>query len=165
MNILNMEIIIGVLFVLFLLVIALAVGVLRAPVMRLSNEEKEKIKQNGLIHFTKTEHIESIRQYGLYGSTSSMGIELVLKEMVWMYLYESLDHARIKQRELKNTGNAKKDSSMYSACLRITGFSDNDIDQMSIRKFPKRWGVIGDNAIVYRGKILKPKQIEVIFRE
>lgn len=59
MTTLDLVIIFGVLLG---VVVVLVVGVLRAPVIRLSSKEKEKIKQNGLIHFTKTEYIDSIQK-------------------------------------------------------------------------------------------------------
>ena len=162
MTTLDLVIIFGVLLG---VVVVLVVGVLRAPVMRLSSKEKEKIKQNGLIHFTKTEYIDSIQKNGLRGTISKMGFEPLLGNFVWLYLYEGQGSISLKHQELKNTGNAKKDPTMYSACLHITGFSDADIKRMHIRKFPKRWGVIGDNAIVFKGKLLIPEHIRVVFKE
>ena len=145
------------------LLFVLIVALLRCPIRRLGEKEKQNIKENGVLHFTKTEYLESIYATGLRGAKSNMGLDGLLGNLVWLHLNEGEAATQRKLENLKKTGKAKKAPSEYTACICLTGISDEDIAKMRIRKSVIHSGVIGDGAIAYRGDMLNAAQIDTIF--
>ena len=127
------------------------------PFFGLSTKDKEHIKENGLIHFTTADRLQSIFSNGLIGEVSNDNIfEERMGKMVWMYEYKTPDdvvkkHERLMEYEGSNL------SSNYTVCLKLTGFSDDTLRQMRTRH-----GIFSDHAIVYKGSRLVAGQIEIV---
>ncbi len=115
---------IGVVLALCMVVV---VSLMRFP-RKLNSEERNSIKEYGLYHHTRTEYVESIRKNGLAGHYSNMGLDRILGKVSWMYLAKTNDNIREGIETLSSTGPAQKDPSRYSACVLLTGFSDEQLD-------------------------------------
>lgn len=123
------------------------------PIFKISNKEKRKIIENGLIHFTDLESVQSIMNNGLVGSCSHMGYpETLLKELIWFFVHDNMDKVEEKHtiaKKFKREGLRD-----YNVCIKITGIDDHDINKLRCR--------LQDDAIAYHGKLLNPQNIEIL---
>ena len=75
------------------------------PFFGLSTKDKEHIKENGLIHFTTADRLQSIFSNGLIGEVSNDNIfEERMGKMVWMYEYKTPDDV-VKKHVILEGGN------------------------------------------------------------
>lgn len=145
------------LVLLFLILLLCGLSIfLHAPLFKLKEVEKDHIKENGLIHFTSHKKVLFIQKEGLKGKVSHMGgIEKYLGKLIWTYPYS--DKVESAHDILINKKRGKEDCSRYNTCLRLQGFSENELNNMY-----KRIGFFGDKAIVYKGENLFPKRISIL---
>lgn len=148
----------------FLTLVVLYATIMRAPIFKLNIEEKDEIKQKGLIHFTNCYAADSILREGLRGSISKMGIERYLGDLVWTYEYATKMQIEKRRYRLLKTKKGRDNPQNFEVCLRLRGFSDSEIEKFRIRKGLIKFGPYGDRAIAYRGKLLSPKEIEIIHK-
>lgn len=140
-----------------ILVILLLPIISHIPFYSLSTEDKEHIKNYGLIHFTTADRLQSIISNGLIGEVSYENIfEEFLGKLVWTYEYKTPDDIAKKHVHLLEYGGNNY-SNNYSICLRLTGFSDETLKQLRTRH-----GIFSDHAIVYKGNKLVASHIEIV---
>ncbi len=130
-----------------------------SPLFKLKSSKLEEIAHKGLIHYTTKENAERIINDGfLQGQKSDLiGPERLLGNLVWTYQYEDESSVIERAQYLSTRNKAKKNRENFKVCLKLSGFSQNDL-----KKFRTRKGFIRDNAVVYYGSKLKPQKIEVI---
>ena len=144
--------------ILFAVIVYSICVIYHGPWFKVNEKEKEQIRERGLIHFTNPKHAQAIINGGLEGQLADMkGPELLLGELVWTYSYEGEESVERAYHILQKKKRAQKDPQRYKCCLKLTGFSETDMQH-----FYKRIGFSGDKAIVYRGKILEPEKIIVL---
>lgn len=102
-----------------------------APLFKISNNIKEKIMENGLIHFTSEENYIKIRDSGLVGKKADMGFpETLLDDLVWTYQYVSIDDMEIKHNIVISKARGKLNSDRYGICIKISGFCERDLNKL-----------------------------------
>lgn len=132
--------------------------IIHAPLFKVKGLQLNEIKENGLIHFANPKNVDLIMNEGLEGNISHMGgIEKKLGKLVWTYQFRDAIDVDKKHEIVANKKRGREDKDRYKVCLKLSGFSDDDLGKMY-----KRIGFNGDKAIVYRGERLKPKKIEII---
>lgn len=141
-----------IIFVMFVLYVLYS----HAPLYKIDINKKKKIALNGMIHFTNLEVAHKIVKEGLIGKKSTMAFEPLLGELVWNYPYtaENIDKKHeLLLKNIRGLSNPKR----YSVCIKISGISKEDLDKLYTRH-----GAKNDDAIVYKGKLLVTKNIEII---
>ena len=101
------------------------------PKYRLNRECIERIKQYGLIHFTKKENVPSILKEGLKPNLKKP-MSFLEKDLVWMYIADPLSYEDCL-REIHSKG----DRSEYDTVILIQDISDENIEKMRWRKKPE----------------------------
>ncbi len=130
------------------------------PNSKISSEQFEQIKQTGLIHFTHPNNVESIIKNGLYGKESNMSyLEKKLGKLCWTYIYSDFEDIDKKHKILIKKKKGRNNPKEYGVCVRIIGFDDATLNKFYARN---KMCIINDNAIVFRGDILKAKNIKII---
>lgn len=130
------------------------------PNSKISSEQFEQIKQNGLIHFTHPNNVESIIKNGLYGKESNMSYpERKLGKLCWTYIYSDFEDIDKKHKILIKKKKGRNNPEEYGVCVRLTGFDDATLNKFFTRN---KMCIINDNAIVFRGDILKAQNIKII---
>lgn len=130
------------------------------PARKAPPDAIEEIKRNGLIHFTsKKNAVGILHDKYLKGKLSHMGgIELKFGELVWTYPSGNDNLIENKHNILLNKKKGK-DNANYKVCLKLTGFSEEDLNRFYMR--PK-FGIFQDQAIIFRGDKLVPSNIEIV---
>ena len=125
------------------------------PLFRLSSQQREKIINYGLFHYTNINCAKSIKEEGLKGSPSHMGFpETLLGELVWMYSLSNSNEIDTKHNILVKKKRAMDNPEMYNCCLHLNSINEEYLNHIYVR--------LSDKAIVYRGKWFKPDSIEII---
>lgn len=115
------------------------------PRNKITEEIKEQILSNGLIHFTYYNNAIQIQKNGILP-----GKKVMYKcegDMVWTYLYDE-EQIENKFKIVKGKGERKN----YNACVIVRGIEDNQIERMRYRK--------SDMAIVHIG-VLKTENMTI----
>lgn len=116
------------------------------PKRKLTENIKELILQNGLIHFTLWENAEKIQNDGLKpGQEKAM--YFLEKDMVWLYINNENDF-QSKCNIVHKKGKRKE----YDAVVYFTDICEKELQKMRYRR--------SDMAIVYIGQF-KPKTITI----
>lgn len=127
------------------------------PNMKLNEREKERIKENGLIHFTLDSNVKSILSNGLRGNKSEF--EKNMGNLIWFYIAEKniIHKWEIVKRKAKNRKN-----SSFNTGIIIHNISNETLSKMRIRSLPFQ-----DNAVVLMADVLvlDPQSIEIWRRE
>lgn len=147
------------LYMIFLFSIIVIAYISHSPLFKLKSSKLEEIAQKGLIHYTTKENAEKIINDGfLKGQKSDLiGPERFLGNLVWTYQYEDEFSVTERAEYLSTRNKAKKNKENFKVCLKLSGFTENDLKRLRTRK-----GVIRDNAVVYYGSKLQPQKIEMI---
>lgn len=114
--------------------------VYHTPKDKLNNLEIEKIKQNGLIHFCKSENIKDILREGIKSGCHEP-MKRAEKGYTWYYIYEP-ETFEEKKKIIHSKGERKN----YNAYVIIKGLTEKQINQLRIRRKV-------DNAIIYPGSM------------
>lgn len=116
------------------------------PKRKLTDDVKELILKNGLIHFTSWHHAENIQKEGLMPKQEKPMFPLE-KNMVWLYLNNE-DEFQTKFDIIRKKGKRKK----YDSVVFFTKINERNLEKMRYRK--------SDMSIVYIGQF-KPKCISI----
>ena len=150
------------------------------PIWHLSQKQRQEVLQKGLIHYTNPANIGSILNTGLIGYESDYGmLEKLLGKLIWSYGFtseEDLDEKhstlygmRLKSMTMDKTlglgkaedgfteGHTAYDPEKFDACLRLSGFTENELGKLRVRR-----GIFGDSAIVFKGSYLRPEDIFIL---
>lgn len=98
------------------------------PKDQLTEDEIEKIKQNGLIHFTYRYNVESILKEGVKGGLVSP-MNKKEKDYAWFYIYDEKEF-----EEKKQIVQSKGHRSEYNAYIIIKDISQSQIDKLIMRR-------------------------------
>lgn len=136
-------------------IVYLGMTIWHDPRKQLSDEQKQRIKTKGIVHFTDRESAENIILDGLIKGNSS---KMSRKEeshgpMIWFYSYGGSQHLEDKHNILIKKEKARIKPDSYDVCIHITGISDEDINKFYYGR--------SDEAYVYYG-VLKPQKMEVL---
>ncbi len=153
--------------IIFCIIVSIAITLLcviftisHLPIRKAPSDVIEKIKRNGLIHYTsKKNAVGILHDKYLKGKLSHMGgIELKFGKLVWTYpsgndnLLENKHDSLLKKKK-------GKDNTNFEVCLKLTGFSEEDLNRFYMR--PK-FSIFQDQAIIFRGDKLAPSNIEIL---
>ena len=144
----------------FLLIIGLGVCAIfvisHMPIYPLKKAYRNKIQENGVIHFTSPESAYLIlKDHSLKGAISDF--EKLLGPLIWTYEYNNIQEMDLKHEYLLKKKRGKDNPINFSVCLKITGLSDKAISQTYTR-----YGVFNDKPIVFKSDYIYPKNIEII---
>lgn len=128
-----------------------------APIFKIKESVKGRIRENGLIHFTSLEHFDDIYDNGLRGEKSKGFLESFWGKIVWTYEFKGMDDIENKHKKMLKKNKAKNNPEKYGICIKITGISEEDLNRLHIR-----YGFLMDHAIGYHGENLKADKIELI---
>lgn len=113
---------------------------LHTPKDKLNENEKEQIRKNGLVHFTRSCCLNSILKDGVDGRKGS-ALSKNEVDFAWFYIYDAStfdsNYDRIK---------AKGERKNYDACIIIRDLSKEQLDGLLIRRKY-------DGAVVYKGAL------------
>lgn len=146
--------------VIFLIIIGFSVcaifAISHAPIYPLKKAYRNKIQENGVIHFTSPESASLIlKAHSLKGAISNF--EKLLGPLIWTYEYNNKQEMELKHDYLLKKKRGKDDPKNFSVCLKITGLSDKAISQTYTR-----YGVFNDKPIVFKSDYIYPQNIEII---
>lgn len=83
------DIILFIIILIILIIYSVYKIISHMPNSKISSEQLEKIKKDGLIHFTHQKNVESIIKNGLYGKKSNMSYpEKKLGNLCWTYIFK-----------------------------------------------------------------------------
>lgn len=118
-------------------VIYIIVAYIHFPKEKLSDEIKQQILSNGLIHFTTMENAYNIQKEGL-APQKGKALFPSEKNFVWMYINNNNEF-----QERLDTIHQKGERKAYDAVVTFNGITEDSIRLMRYRK--------SDMAIVYNG--------------
>lgn len=110
------------------------------PQERLNDKEIERIKVNGLVHFTEHKNKSSIEKDGIVGGLKKP-MSRKEKGFTWFYIYD-IEEFQEKRDIVLSKGERKK----YNAFVIIKGLDDEQISKLRIRRKI-------DNAVIYPGTL------------
>lgn len=116
------------------------------PKEKLNLEERESIRNNGLIHFCERKNINSIISEGVKGNLAK-AMRKKEKGFTWFYIYDKSQF----YNQLKII-HEKGERSKYDSYIIIKDLSNEQMDMLRIRRKV-------DNAVIYP-ESLKTKQME-----
>ncbi|MDF2986096.1 MAG: hypothetical protein K0R50_1606 [Eubacterium sp.] len=124
-------------FIISIILFRLILECIHIPRYRISDDVKNQILNNGLIHFTLWERASEIQKDGLVpGKRKAMNI--FEKNMVWLYI----NNAEEFQQKC-DIVHSKGDRRTYNAVVIFKNIEEKQIKHMRYRK--------KDMAVVYRG--------------
>lgn len=108
------------------------------PKKKISLELAEKIRTQGVVHFGKSQHEESILSQGLLAKFSK-ALCPQEKDMIWLYLNEEKDMNKF-WNIIKKKGERKHNDIIYY----FQNVSDEQIEKMRMRSYDGAIVIVGD---------------------
>lgn len=129
--------------------------ILHLPRHKLTAKEREEIKEQGLIHFTKEENVTQIIEQGFIARVSDFSkIESKKGKLVWFYLAGN-DKWNNEQLKRVKRVKKKKGKCSYNTGILVSNVTEDELNRIRMRK-----GFLGDNAIVYFGNFSRTNNIQ-----